>query len=404
MPPDQVKESAESSRAFVEQFEIEPTGIGPLSGLTFAVKDVIDIAGRKTSYGNPDWGQHHPAPVTHAICVDQLLSAGAQCLGKTAVAELAMSLTGENPHYGTPKNYKVPERVPGGSSSGSASAVAGGFVDFALGTDSGGSVRIPASYCGLFGMRPSPGSVSVSGVLPFTPFSDTVGILAQSAPLLAHTMAVLQAVEIPKNISVNQIHLLEEAFDLADSSIQEALNGAVTELSNLTTKGVVRTSLKEIVGNTELSTLDAWGELFMGLQLAEIWSTFGTWVVNGKPNVSESTGAIIEKGKDFKRETLERMLAHREALARQVEKVLHPQDLLCIPTSPVLAPVLNSLVTLEDASKYMTRTLRMTSISCIAKLPEISLPLAHVNGAPVGLSLLAAPRQDAFLLSVAQSF
>ena len=133
------------SNAFVSTFDLLPTGSGTLDGLSFAVKDTIDVAGFKTGCGNPTWRDSHPSAVVHAVCVEQLLRAGARCIGKTICDELAFSLLGENYFYGTPLNPHAPDRMPGGSSSGSASAVACGLVDFALGTDTGGSTRVPAS-------------------------------------------------------------------------------------------------------------------------------------------------------------------------------------------------------------------------------------------------------------------
>src|SRR6516225_5075001 len=181
------------SNAFVTTFDLSPTDRGLLDGLRFAVKDTIDVAGFKTGCGNPTWRDSHPAAVVHAVCVEQLLRAGACGVGKTISDELAFSLLGENHFYGTPLNAHAPDRVPGGSSSGSASAVACGLVDFALGTDTGGSTRVPASNCGIWGFRPSHGFISVAGVLPFAPTFDTVGLFAQSVEVLTRAATVLLA-------------------------------------------------------------------------------------------------------------------------------------------------------------------------------------------------------------------
>ncbi len=159
------------SGTFVDNFSLAATGEGPLSGLTFVVKDIIDVAGHRTGCGNPTWLATHPPATVHAVCVEQLLAAGGRAVGKTISDEIAFSLLGENHFYGTPLNPAAPDRIPGGSSSGSASAVACGLADFALGTDTGGSVRVPASNCGLWGLRPSHGFVSVAGVMPFAPRS-----------------------------------------------------------------------------------------------------------------------------------------------------------------------------------------------------------------------------------------
>src|ERR1700752_5163834 len=181
------------SNAFVTTFDLPPTGSGPLEGLRFAVKDTIDVAGFKTGCGNPTWRDSRPAAVVHAVCVEQLLRAGTRCVGKTISDELAFSLLGENHFYGTPLNRAAPDRVPGGSSSGSASAVACGLVDFALGTDTGGSVRVAAGNCGIWGLRPSHGFISVAGVMPFAPTFDTVGILARDGDVLRRSAEVLLA-------------------------------------------------------------------------------------------------------------------------------------------------------------------------------------------------------------------
>src|SRR3954454_4283402 len=204
--------SVEQSGAFIEKFTLPATNDGPLRGLRFAVKDLIDVAGHRTGCGNPTWLAAHPPATVSAVCVEQLLAAGAQCEGKTITDEFAFSLLGENFHYGTPLNPTAPDRVPGGSSNGSASAVACGIVDFALGTDTGGSVRVPASNCGICGWRPSHGLISVAGVMPFSPTFDTVGVFTRSAELLQRTAAVLLATDVPttNSKSSGSIYLVRE--------------------------------------------------------------------------------------------------------------------------------------------------------------------------------------------------
>src|SRR6476620_7685128 len=216
--------SLEQSGAFIEKFTLPPTKDGPLRGLRFAVKDLIDVAGHPTGCGNPTWLATHPPASVSAICVEQLLAAGAQCEGKTITDELAFSLLGENHHYGSPLNPAAPDRVTGGSSNGSASAVACGLVDFALGTDTGGSVRVPASNCGIWGWRPSHGLISLAGVMPFAPTLDTVGVFTRSAELLQRIAAVLLATEAPTTTDKpsGSIYLGREAFELADPAVRKS--------------------------------------------------------------------------------------------------------------------------------------------------------------------------------------
>ncbi|MDH5535005.1 MAG: amidase family protein, partial [Betaproteobacteria bacterium] len=167
------------------------SGTGGLAGTTFAAKDIYNIAGHKTGFGSPDWLTTHEAATATAPVVQRLLDAGANLIGKTHTDEMAYSLNGENPHYGTPINPNAPGRIPGGSSNGSAAAVAGGLCDFALGSDTGGSVRAPASFCGIFGVRPTHGRILLDGVCPLAPSFDTVGWFARDAALLERVGQVL---------------------------------------------------------------------------------------------------------------------------------------------------------------------------------------------------------------------
>jgi Asp-tRNA(Asn)/Glu-tRNA(Gln) amidotransferase A subunit family amidase len=157
---------------------------GVLTGLTAVVKDVFDIAGERTGAGSPEWLAD--AGISHATApaVQQMLDAGAAVVAKTVCDELMFSITGSNAHYGTPLNPRVPDRLPGGSSSGSASATASGACDIALGTDTAGSVRVPAALCGVFGLRTTHGRVSMAGVVPMAPSFDSVGWFAPTAGLL----------------------------------------------------------------------------------------------------------------------------------------------------------------------------------------------------------------------------
>ena len=179
-----------SPDAFIDPLRIGPELLargrpgGPLSGVTLAVKDVIDVAGIPTGAGNPAFLDDAPPAPRHAAAVSRLLDAGADVIGKAHTDEFAFSLSGTNAHYGTPRNPRAPGRVPGGSSSGSASAVASGIAEIALGTDTAGSIRVPASYCGVWGLRPTHGRVPLEGVLPLAPSFDTCGLLAATGELL----------------------------------------------------------------------------------------------------------------------------------------------------------------------------------------------------------------------------
>src|SRR5271156_3123133 len=182
------------------RIRIDGAPAGPLHGLSFAAKDLFDVAGVPTGGGNQDWARANPIPTRHAWSVQTLLDAGATLVGKTITDEVSLGILGENAFDGTPLNSAAPDRVPGGSSSGSAAAVAAGLCDTALGTDTGGSVRVPASFCGLYGIRPTHGRLNLEGMLPQAPSSDTTGWFARDAETFARVSAVMLGEAIPEEL------------------------------------------------------------------------------------------------------------------------------------------------------------------------------------------------------------
>ncbi|HEY3963931.1 MAG TPA: amidase [Planctomycetaceae bacterium] len=400
MAPSGTRVSVEESGAFVDQISIAPTAPGPLSSLTFAVKDLIDIAGRTTGCGNPSWGKTHAAAACHALCVDQLLAAGAHCVGKTVTDELAFSLIGENHFYGTPLNPRAPGRVPGGSSSGSASAVACGLVDFALGTDTGGSVRVPSANCGLFGLRPSHGVISVAGVMPFAPGFDTVGVMARDAEILARIAETLLGVEIPPAPRVVRVHLVTEALALCEPDARGALNAPLAALRDVFGDRLQETSIHEIDGESPAAGLEVWYEsVYRILQWAEIWSSLGSWINEAKPEFGPVTAGNFELARTLNRADVGPAVRRRETYCVRLSEFLEPGVLLCIPTTPAPPPLKGTIGNRsQDSSNYYPAALSLTSLAGVGRLPQVSLPLGECNGGPLGLSLLAGHGGDAFLL------
>jgi amidase len=395
------KYSVQESCAFTEVFELKPTASGPLNNLRFAVKDIIDIHGRKTTCGNPSCAKTRPIAAANAVCVDQLLNAGATCAGKTITDELAFSLDGENFFFGTPLNPKAPERVPGGSSSGSASAVACGIVDFALGTDTGGSIRIPANNCGIYGMRPSHGIISGAGINPFASTFDTVGILASTAQVLLDVASVLLAC-VPQIREVGHIYIIEEFLDLSDSEVliwfkeQEKLLGQVFP-SNLQ-----KISLKSIDLDPEMTTTSNWLDTYSTIQWAEIWSTLGSWIEAEKPKFGPRTEVNFELTKNLDRKTISQAIYKREHSYRKLKSFLKPNDLIVIPTAPIIAPLKGVLGLNRSEDNYYEKTLSSTSLAGIGRLPQISLPIGMIDNIPHGLSFIGASGEDGYLLSIVQ--
>src|ERR1700704_5405728 len=231
---DDASSGSDDIGAFVpgQRFRIGGRAGGPLSGLTFAAKDLFDVAGHPTGGGNPDWARTNPVPERHAWAVQTLLDAGADLIGKTVTDEVSLGILGENPFDGTPVNPRAPGHVPGGSSSGWAAAVAAGLCDTALGTDTGGSVRVPASFCGLYGIRPTHGRLDLSGMMPQAPSSDTTGWFARDAATFARVSAVLLGEAIPATLPTRLI-VAVDAFGFADPETSEALQPMVRRLSAL---------------------------------------------------------------------------------------------------------------------------------------------------------------------------
>ncbi len=392
--------SSRSSGAFIERLRIEPYASGLLDGLTFGVKDLIDVSGTITGCGNPRWRDTHPPATVSAVCVEQLLAAGAACVGKTISDELAFSLLGENHHYGTPLNPRAPDRVPGGSSSGSASAVACGECDFALGTDTGGSVRVPAANCGILGYRPSHGVISVAGVNPFAPTFDTVGLFARTPDILAKAATVLlgsapAAIERP-----TALYTLDDAFKLADAEMVDALASAIEDLGQRLGLTPQRIALSEI--NDVGAALSDWYATFCTLQWAEIWSSLGAWVSQAEPEFGPVINRSFDLVRGQDRRTVGDAVRRRESYADSLADFLEPGTLLVLPTTPAVAPRRGSITERsQDEGHYYPRALSLTSIAGIGRLPQLTLPVATVQGAPVGLSLLAARGADQLLLHVA---
>ncbi len=393
--------TCEDSHAFVQQITVEPKSSGTLDGLDFAVKDLIDVSGYKTSCGNPDWLATHPVAVANAVCVDQLLWAGGRCVGKTITDELAFGLDGENFFYGTPLNPRAPDRVPGGSSSGSASAVACGLADFALGTDTGGSVRVPASNCGIFGMRPSHGFISVAGVNPLAPSFDTVGLLAGSSAVLKKAASVLLARDVPQQVEVATVHFLADAFDAADREVRDALSETVERIKRVFAGKGRETSFTDLGVPGSENGLRGWYEIYARIQWAEIRSCLGSWVEHAQPKFGPRPRVNFQLVRQMDRSLITEAVRRREACFRLVQSWLGPHDLVCMPTTPTLAPKKGSLGFDRTVETYFPRTLAFTAIAGICRLPQVTLPLADVRGVPIGLSLIASQGMDAFLLAAA---
>ena len=379
--------------AFVSANQITVRGApsGSLDGLAFAVKDVIDIAGARTGFGNPEWLRTHAPATRTATAVQRLLDAGADMAGKTHTDELAYSLTGENAHYGTPRNPRDASRIPGGSSNGSAAAVAGGLVDFALGTDCGGSVRLPASYCGILGIRPTHGRVSLDGVIPFAQSFDVIGWFSRDARVLRSVATVLLDVE-PKVVRPRRLVVARDAFELVEAPIATALEGAVAHLAER-----IGASCEVRLSPVGLSR---WREVFQTIQAAEIWQNHGDWVRSNEPRFGPGIKERFEAAARVPEVDVRRCRAEQTEIVRHLDRLIEEGDVVCLPTSPRVAPPRNlPLADIEVA--YRNQAVALTCTAGLAGLPQVSLPLAEAGGLPLGLSIVGRRGVDEMLLDLA---
>ena len=386
---------ADTCNAFVpgEMITVAPNREGKLSSLTFAVKELYDVKGFVTGAGNPRWKNTHPVAQTTAPAVEMLLNEGATLLGKTISDEMAFSLDGENAHYGTPLNTRCPSRIPGGSSSGSAAAVAGGLVDFALGTDTAGSMRIPASYCGIYGFRPTHGAISLQGVHPMAPSFDAAGWFARTPEMLARVGSVLLGSEIPE-FKVNRFVIARDLFDTKDASVASKYAAFIQKLSELRVE-IVEAEL----GKPDFAT---WIDTLRNIQWWELNQAHGAWISRNLDAFGAEIRGRLEKIASVTRSEMEEKRLLREQLIGQIESIVSPGTIIVFPTAPGIAPLKGRPI--DEARASRVNTLRHTCIAAVAGLPQVSMPLIEQGGCPLGISFLGARGQDGQLLAAAQVF
>lgn len=382
---------ADPFNAFVDHTRINGAPAGTLTGLTFAVKDLFDVAGLPTLGSTPDWNPTRIPARDHAWVVAQLLAAGATMVGKTVTDEVSLGIFGENKHHGQVINPRAPAHVPGGSSSGSAAAVAGGLCDFALGTDTGGSVRVPSSLCGLFGLRPTHGKIAIAGMLPQAPSFDTAGFMADRPEIFLRVAAVLLG-DTPSPTPPSKLLIGTEAFAAADPAVQAALQPALDAAQT-----VIGAHENAIIHPDGLAVANAHHQV---LQPTEAMQTFGDWLDTENPRLSWEVALGRARALAIDPTLIAPANAFRTGFRAHMKTLLGADRVLAIPTTPFPAPPQGQRRSIMWDLR--SRLGRLTTIAGQTGLPQLSLPLGLAEGRPVGLSFIAPAGREDLLLHLVQ--
>jgi amidase len=369
---------------------ISGAATGPLAGLTCAVKDMYDIAGYRTGGGSPDWLAAATEAASSAAAVRRVLDAGATIIGKTICDEFFFSVTGANAHYGTPVNPRAPGRLPGGSSSGSAAATAAGTCDFALGSDTGGSVRVPASLCGIYGIRPTHGRVHLSGAMAMAPSFDVAGWFANGPGVFRRVGQVLLE-GAPHSAKVEALIVLEDAFEQTDAAAAALLRSALAAMKDdLPPPKEARVAAEG---------LDPWRECFRVIQGFEIWGIYGEFIERRRPRLGPGVRERFAFAVKVSQRDAEEARKLKARARDQVRKLAKPGTILALPTTPGVAPRVD--VPSDSLESFRANVMRLTCIAGLSGLPQVTIPIGNVSGCPVGLSFIGWAGADEVLLDLA---
>ena len=373
---------------------------GALQGVTFAVKELFDLEGEPRGCGNPHWRQRQSPSRSNATAVQQLLDAGARCKGSTTMDEFAFGLSGENPWSGCPPNSANPGCITGGSSSGSASAVASGEVDLALGTDTGGSIRVPASWCGLLGWRPTHGAVSVQGMQPLAPSLDTTGLFSRTPDvMLAAADVLLSSSTVGQSAEASaptKLYWVPELWTDLERTVHSALFNSCEELSQTLHCEIEALPLATF-GLDDPQQLQV---LFQAIQWEEIATTFAAL-----PD-DLIVGPVLERNlamvRSRSRQIPELVNQQRQHVRNRLAAALGDHGLLAQPITPCTAPAIGSFSLDRGAGSLVGQLIRLNALAGISGAPEVSVPTRGVENKPLGLGLIAAPGRDRLLMTTLQ--
>ena len=371
------------------QMPVANAELGPLAGLKLAVKDIYDVVGYRTGCGNPrKFDEAHAAAQT-AEAVQMILDAGARFVGKTQTDELAFSLMGQNAHFPFPVNSAAPGRVTGGSSSGSAAAVAGGLADIAIGSDTGGSIRAPASFCGLIGLRTSHGRISLEGAMKLAPSFDTFGWFTKDIG----TYEVVGELLLGRD---THQHALDRPLSIhwLDAFVSGPSEAA--EYARMRAQAAAVLGQPAEVEHAFASSPDELYWCFRRLQACEAWQMHGDWISTGDRGLGPGVDERFGFGRTIDLKIAQSETKRRLAFRAELAGLLGNDGFLVLPTVPGAAPLAAS--TPEQFQAYRERALHLLCLAGLSGFPQITLPLGGIDGAPFGLSLLGPSGSDVALI------
>ncbi|KAL3574988.1 hypothetical protein D5086_023089 [Populus alba] len=395
-----------------------PKAPHPLTALTFAVSDLFEIEGYVSGFGHPEWAKTHQAASQTSLVVSTLVDGGATCVGKTVIDELAYSIHGENKHYGTPINPVVPTRVTGGSCSGAAVAVAANLVDFSLGVDTVGGVRVPAGYCGVIGFRPSYGAISKTGVLPVSASLDTVGWFAKDPNILRRVGHVLLQPAFGGHRSPRQIIMADDCFQLlkipVDRVAQVVFNSTEKHFGRQVLKHEILDvylnskvpSLKEFHnkktnGEVKTSSIRLLAHVMQLLHRYEFRSNHEEWINTEKPILEPDFSAQMNEIMKISEAEIELCKSIREEMRLAISSLLKDDGILVVPTMAYLPPKLDGKEILSE--EYQSSSFSLLSIASLSGCCQVTVPLGYYDKCPVSVSLIARHGNDRFLLDTLQT-
>jgi amidase len=379
----------DSLNAFLDvpQVPVPNAESGILAGLRLGVKDIFDVEGYRTGCGNPEKFAEAVLAVRSASCVGALLDSGARFAGKTVTDELVFSLMGQNVHFPFPVNPKAPDRVTGGSSCGSAAAVAGGLADIALGSDTGGSVRAPASFCGLIGLRTTQGRIPIDGAMPLASSLDTVGWFAADIEIYEAVGKILLGRDSFRGLLTRAVTL---------DTMETYLAGPDEAAEYARMKGFVGLPIAARETLPFTSSPDELYSCFRNIQAFEAWAAHGAWLDAHEDAVGAGTLERFRYGRTIDEKTVAAERARRLAFRAEMLELLKDGAVLVLPTVPGAAPLKDAAP--EDLQSYRERALHLLCLAGLSGCPQITLPLGAVHGAPFGLSIVGPPDSDVALI------